>query len=81
MVGGDFNIIWSPDEKNNDHFDSRWPLLFNACIESLNLRELALSGRRFTWASSAEIPTFEKMDIILVSTEWEQSFLSQRLKI
>jgi hypothetical protein len=30
-------LIRSPDEKNNDRFDSRWPLLFNACIESLNI--------------------------------------------
>jgi len=58
LVGGDFNLIRSPNEKSNDRFDSRWPLLFNACIESLNLRELALSGRRFTWASSVEIPNF-----------------------
>jgi hypothetical protein len=71
LVGGDFNIIGSPGEKNNDCFNSRWPLLFNACIESLNLRELALSGRRFTWASSVKIPTFEKLDRILVSTDWE----------
>jgi hypothetical protein len=35
---------------------------------------LALSGRRFTWASSAEIPTFEKLDGILVSTNWKQKF-------
>jgi hypothetical protein len=74
MVGGYFNIIRIPGEKNNDRFDSRCPLLFNACIESLNLRELALSGRRFTWASSAEIPTFEKLDRILVSIDWEQKF-------
>jgi endonuclease/exonuclease/phosphatase family metal-dependent hydrolase len=41
----------------------------------LNLRELALFGRRFTWESSAKIPTFEKLDRILVSTDWEKKFL------
>jgi hypothetical protein len=35
---------------------------------------LALSERRFTWASSAEKPTFEKLDRILVITDWEQNF-------
>ncbi|KAG2632796.1 hypothetical protein PVAP13_2NG128603, partial [Panicum virgatum] len=67
-------LLEVPRKKNNDIFDSRWPLLFNACIETLNLRELALSGRRFTWASSAEVPTYEKLDRILVSTDWEQKF-------
>jgi len=74
MVGGDFNIIRNPSEKNNDRYNSRWPLLFNACIETLNLRELELSGRKFTWANSAEHPTFERLDRILVSTDWEQKF-------
>jgi len=74
MVGGDFNIIRNPSEKNNDRYNSRWPLLFNACIETLNLRELELSGRKFTWANSAEHPTFERLDRILVSTNWEQKF-------
>ena len=35
---------------------------------------MALSERKFTWASSAEIPTFQKLDRVLVSTDWEQKF-------
>jgi hypothetical protein len=38
LAGGDFNIIRNPLEKSNDRFDSIWPTLFNACIESLSLR-------------------------------------------
>lgn len=53
MVGGDFNIIRNPAEKSNDRFNSRWPLLFNACIESLNLSELELTGRRFALVNSS----------------------------
>ena len=51
LVGGDFNIIRRKEDKNNDNFDPRWPFMFNAIIESLDLREIALSGRQFTWAS------------------------------
>jgi len=40
LFGGDFNIIRNPKEKNNDKYDDRWPFLFNAIIDSLNLREL-----------------------------------------
>ena len=65
QVGGDFNIIRNPREKNNERYDSRWPTLLNACIESLNLRELELSGRRFTWANIADVSTFEKLDRVL----------------
>lgn len=50
-VGGDFNILRSSLEKNRGTFHARWPCVFNAIIQSLNLRELAMSGRQFTWAS------------------------------
>ena len=48
IIGGDFNIIRRPYEKNNDNFSNRWPFLFNVVIDSLNLREIDLSGRKFT---------------------------------
>jgi hypothetical protein len=74
-VGGDFNIIGNGNEKNNDRFDERWPFLFNAVIDGLDLREIEMSGRKYTWANSRMIPTYEKLDRVLVSSEWEQKFL------
>lgn len=56
VVGGDFSIIRNLSEKNNDRYNNRWPLLFNACIDTLNLREIVMTVRHFTWANSAEIP-------------------------
>ena len=75
LVGGEFNIIRNPSEKNNSRFDARWPFLVNAIIDGLDLRELEMSGRKFTWANSLPNPTFKKLDRILVSTDWEQHFL------
>ena len=69
LVGGDFNIIRSPSEKNNNKFNARWPFLFNAVIDGLDLRELEMSGRKYTWANSLKNPTFERLDRVLVSTE------------
>ena len=46
--------------------------MFNAIIEMLNLRELELIGRKYTWANYVEVPTYEKLDRILVTTDWEQ---------
>jgi hypothetical protein len=48
--------------------------MFNAIIENLNIREIVLSGRQFTWASRRANPTFEKLDRVLASVEWEQKF-------
>jgi endonuclease/exonuclease/phosphatase family metal-dependent hydrolase len=71
---GDFNIIRNSSEKNNDRFEERWPFLFNAVIDSLDLREIEMSGRKFTWANSRRTPTYERLDRVLVSTEWEQHY-------
>jgi endonuclease/exonuclease/phosphatase family metal-dependent hydrolase len=74
LIGGDFNIIQRKEEKTNNNFNTRWPFLFNAIIESLDLREIALSGRQFTWASRHTIPTYKKLDRILASVDWENKF-------
>lgn len=54
--------------------DARWAFMFNTIIESLDLREIELSGRKFTWANALPNPTIEKLDQILTSVEWEQKF-------
>lgn len=74
LVGGDFNIIRQQEEKDNDNFDARWPFIFNAIIKSLDLREIVLSGRPFTWANSLEMLTYGKLYRVLASVEWEQKF-------
>jgi hypothetical protein len=74
LVGGDFNIIRRPKEKNNDNFNASWPFIFNEIIETLDLRDVIMSGRQFTWASRREIPIYEKLDRVLTNVEWEQKF-------
>ena len=61
-------------DKKNDNFNTRWPFIFNAIIESLDLREIDLSGRQYTWANRKPNPTFEKLDRVLASVSWEQKF-------
>jgi hypothetical protein len=43
-------------------------------IESLDLREIVLSGRQFTWANRKENPIYDKLDRVLASVSWEQKF-------
>jgi hypothetical protein len=74
LLGGDFNILRKREEKSNDNYNPHWPFVFNAIIESLDLREIALSGRQFTWANRRDTPTFEKLDRVLASIEWEQKY-------
>ena len=48
VVGGDFNIIRRRDKNNKNNFHGRWSFMFNMIIESLDLREIELLGRKFT---------------------------------
>jgi len=74
MIGGDFNIMRTPEDKSLGIFDPKWPIFFNAVIEYLDLREIVMSGRQFTWAGLGDNPTFEKLDRVLIGTEWEDQF-------
>jgi hypothetical protein len=45
IIGGDLNLLRFQYEKSKGHFDSHWPFLFNAVIDSLDLREVSMVGR------------------------------------
>jgi hypothetical protein len=62
------------EDKSSGDFDHKWPSLFNVVIESLGLREIVMTGRQYTWVGSGDNPTYEKLDRVLVSTEWENHF-------
>jgi hypothetical protein len=36
--------------------------LFNVVVDGLNLKEMQLSRRKYTWANNLANPTFEKLD-------------------
>ena len=74
VIGGDFNIMRCPEDKSTDNFDFKWPNIFNQVIEVLDLKEIEMSGRQFTWASYGDNPIFEKLDRVLVTTKWEEKF-------
>ena len=71
VVGGDFNLIRSPDEKNNDQINLPRMQLFNDWITELGLREIERTGARFTWTDRQADPTRSVLDRVLVSPEWE----------
>jgi hypothetical protein len=33
--------------------------------------DLALAGGTFTWSNNGDVPTWSRIDIFLVSSEWE----------
>jgi hypothetical protein len=56
LIGGDFNILRGPHDKNKGNFERCRPFLFNALVGGLDLKELEMSGRRYTWQIIFLIP-------------------------
>jgi hypothetical protein len=73
-VAGDFNLILEAADKNNSRINRRNMALFRRTVESLELTDFQLHGRRYTWSSERANPTLVKLDRFLASTDWEELF-------
>ena len=71
---GDFNLLVNPEDKNNAVINQRMMARFRALLNSLELKELYLNGRRYTWSNERRNPTLEKIDHIFVTNSWEDCF-------
>jgi hypothetical protein len=74
LIGGYFNIIRFSSEKNKGMRSNRWSDMFNSIINTYSLREIHMSGGQYTWKNSQTIPTLEKLDRFLMSSDWEDLF-------
>lgn len=53
---------------------------FRRVINDLALHELHLNGRSFTWSNGWDNPTLERLDRVLISSDWEDLFPQSFLK-
>lgn len=71
MILGDFNLIYQAADKNNNRVNRRLMNTFKAVLDDLELKELHLNGRRFTWSSETDNPTLSQIDHIFCTRDWE----------
>jgi exonuclease III len=71
MLAGDFNMIYKPEDKNNNNVN--WALMgrFSRFVNDLELKEIPLLGRKYTWSNGRESPTMIKLDRVLCTSDWE----------
>jgi hypothetical protein len=75
VIGGDFNLISRAEDKNNGNLDRAMKCRFRRLINELQLMELLMLGRRFTWSNKRSSPTLVRLDRVLYTSEWEDIFL------
>jgi hypothetical protein len=64
-------MILRTSEKSNDNLDRTMMARFREFINSMELREIYLYGRLFTWSNGRETPTITKIDRAFVLIDWE----------
>ncbi|XP_073355452.1 uncharacterized protein [Aegilops tauschii subsp. strangulata] len=73
-IVGDFNLIVNPGDKNKATTNRRMMATFRAMLNRLELKDLYLNGRRYTWSNERRDPTMEKIDHIFVTNCWEDIY-------
>jgi exonuclease III len=74
VLCGDFNLIYQAQDKNNDRLSRRMMGRFRSFLNDLELDELLLHGRLFTWSNERSHPTLERIDRMFVSSCWNSTF-------
>ena len=74
MLLGDFGLIRSLDNRNRPGGNINNMLRFNSIIQHLDLEEIPLKGRTYTWSNMQDNPLLEKLDWIFTSSEWISSY-------
>lgn len=74
MIAGDFNMIYSSEDKNNDNVNRVMMGRFRRFVNDLELKEIPLLGRRYTWSNERASPTLVKLDRVLCTNDWEDLY-------
>ncbi|XP_073358223.1 uncharacterized protein [Aegilops tauschii subsp. strangulata] len=73
LLGGDFNMITSTEDKNNSNLNHRVMSRFRRFIADEELRDMYLHGRRYTWSSERDSPTLVRNDRVLCTSGFQDA--------
>lgn len=71
---GDYNPLVNSENKSNDAINRRMISRFRMKLNYLELKEVYLNGRRYTWSNEREQATLEKIDHVFTTTSWEDLY-------
>ncbi|KAJ1255933.1 hypothetical protein BS78_K130600 [Paspalum vaginatum] len=80
VIADDFNLIYQAANKNNNNLNRAMMGRFRCFLDNLELKEITLLGRKFTWSNERDNPTLVRLDRAFCSVEWEDIFLDDVLQ-
>jgi exonuclease III len=73
LILGDFNLVYLDSDKNNGRLNRRIMTCFRRALNHLEVREIHLLGRQFTWSSGQRVPTMTRIDRAFYTIPWEEA--------
>lgn len=67
-------MIYSLEDKNNDNVNRALMGRFRRFVNEMELMEIPLLGRRYTWSNERDSPTLVKLDRVLCTSDWEDIY-------
>ncbi|KAK1692653.1 hypothetical protein QYE76_009350 [Lolium multiflorum] len=74
LILGDFNLIAKASDKNNLNINHSLIGKFRAARDFLELKDMRMEGRRFTWSNAQADLVLTKIDHVFFSAEWDVAF-------
>jgi hypothetical protein len=71
LILGDFNLIYMDQDKSNGRLNRRMMSHFRRTLNHLEVKEIHLRGRWFTWSNEQSAPTMSHIDRAFSSIAWE----------
>jgi exonuclease III len=72
LLIGDVNLIYRDQDKSSGNLNRRRMLRFRRALNHLAVKEINLTGKRFTWSSNQSNPTMIRIVRAFCTPYWEQ---------
>ena len=73
-------MIYCSEDKNNENINRAMMGRFRRFVNDLELKEIPLLGRRYTWSNGRDSPTLVKLDRVLCTNDWEEIYVDNVLQ-
>lgn len=69
-----FNLVRCAEDKNNRQFNAPLATAFNETLQDLNMSEINLLDRLYTWSNKQTFPILARLDRVFTNNELNSAF-------